>query len=105
MHEAGLARAIAEELRERSLTARDVRLLVRDVHDAADAFDASLRAHLALELPGTDGDIEIVHLASPRLCAACGRAFEAPDAATPCPDCGGTSLPVRLREQVEIEVR
>ncbi len=105
MHEAGIARAVAGELRERGLMLGDVRLLVRDIHDAADAFDASLRAHLALEMPGAGGEVEIVHLATPRLCAACGGAFEAVEATIPCPQCGGASLPVRLREAIEIELR
>ena len=79
MHESGLARAIAGELRERGLTVRDIRLLVRHGHDAPEAFDAALRAHLALEMPGTGGDLEIVHR--------------------------GSSLPAPAQEQVEIEVR
>jgi len=105
VHEAGLARAVAGELRERGLTVRDVRLLVWHGHDAPDAFDASLRAHLALEAPGQGDEIEIVHLPAPRLCAACGRAFESVAAADPCPACGGTSLPAPGHEQVEIELR
>lgn len=105
MHEAGLAQAVAGTLRERGLSIRDVRLLVRDGHGAPDTFDASLRARLALALPCLDDDVEIVHLATPRICAACGTVFEAADPANPCPDCGGTSLPAHGHEEIEIELR
>jgi hypothetical protein len=104
VHEAGIARAIAAELRERGLAVGEVRLLVEGGHDAPDAFDASLRAHLALEMPGVDV-IRILHLPSLRLCAGCGRAFESVTAEDPCPVCGGSSLPEPVRnERVRLEI-
>lgn len=104
MHEAGLARAIAHELRERALTVGAVRVLVKHGHDEPCVFDAALRAHLAAEVPG-GGEIEIVHVPAQRVCASCARSFEAVGAADPCPVCCGASLPATGREKVEIELR
>ena len=122
MHEAALARSIAEAILERMpghvgfATLRDpareapvtppVRVLVRGGHAEPGAFDAALLEHLRAELPGWDGSgLEVVHEPAPRLCAACGATFEAPGEASPCPSCGASSsLPTIEHEQVEIEV-
>ncbi len=122
MHEAALARSIAEALLERmpehigfaSLRdpARDapvtppVRVLVRGGQTEPTAFDAALLEHLRAELPGWDGTgLEVVHEPAPRLCVGCGSTFEATVSDAPCPSCGAmSSLPTIEHEQVELEV-
>ncbi len=105
MHEAGIARSIARALRSEQLDGRRVVLHVRGGNHAPEAFDSSLRFHLQLEAPDLDpGTLEIVHDAAPRLCVGCGREFPAARPDEPCPRCGGSSLPLRDREQVDIEL-
>lgn len=104
MHEAGLAVAIAEALREERLDGARVRLLVTGGQAEADDFDGALRLHLAAAASDLDvAAIEIVHLPSGRLCVGCGGEFAAASSETPCPGCGGTALPVDGRERIELE--
>jgi Zn finger protein HypA/HybF involved in hydrogenase expression len=104
MHEAGLAAAVAAEIRERRLDARLVRLLVHGGHGATAAFDAALRIHLALLLPEADVDsMTIVHLPTPRLCVQCTGLFEAIEADAPCPRCHGASMSVAMPEWIDLE--
>jgi hypothetical protein len=103
MHEAGVARAIAAEIRERDLASARLRVVVTGGHDEPAAFDDSLRLHLALELPDVDvGAIEIVHAPEARLCGTCATPFSgiAEDA---CPACGGAGLTIPTPERVELE--
>ena len=105
MHEAGLAVAVAEVLREGPVEGARVRLLVSGGHAAAADFDASFRFHLAAAAPDLAAvAIEIVHLASDRLCAGCGATFAAAGTEEPCPSCGGSGLPIPTLERVEIEL-
>jgi Zn finger protein HypA/HybF involved in hydrogenase expression len=97
MHEAGLARAIAKALRDRPAAP-----VPGHPHEE---FDSALRFHLASEAPELDpARLEVVHLPAGRLCTGCGRSYEAADPGEPCPTCGGASLPLIEREQVEIEL-
>jgi len=117
MHEAGLARAIAKALHDRAPTpARStgtstgtgtgVRVLVTGGHHPIAEFDNALRFHLASEAPELDlARLELIHLPAGRLCTGCGRTYEATDPGESCPTCGGASLPLIEREQVEIELR
>jgi len=120
MHEAGLARAIAKALHDRAPTpARStgtstgtgtgtgtgVRVLVTGGHHPIAEFDNALRFHLASEAPELDlARLELIHLPAGRLCTGCGRTYEATDPGESCPTCGGASLPLIEREQVEIEL-
>lgn len=104
MHEAGLAVAIADALREQRPVGARVRLLVTGGHAEPEDFDGALRLHLAAAAPGLDvAAIEIVHLPAGRLCVGCGREFAAASSETPCPGCGGSALPVDGRERIELE--
>ncbi len=105
MHEAGIARAVADVLRGRDLGGKRVRLHVKGGHHGEDEFDASLRMHLELEAPDVATvPLEFVHDPVPRLCASCGATFDAPRENDPCPECGGPSLPLLEHEQVEVEL-
>ena len=110
MHEAGLARAIAKALRNRPAapapgTSPGVRLLVTGGHHPNEEFDSALRFHLASEAPELDpARLEVIHLPAGRLCTGCGRSYQAADPGESCPTCGGASLPLIEREQVEIEL-
>jgi Zn finger protein HypA/HybF involved in hydrogenase expression len=106
MHEAGLANAIAMQLREArqaGLIARP-RLVVRGGHDRPADFDAALRLHLAQAAPELgDERLEIVHEPVARLCSSCSRTFSADDPLAPCPSCGSAALPTATSEEVELE--
>ena len=116
MHEAGLARAIAKALHDRAQpparstgtstgTGTGVRVLVTGGHHPIAEFDNALRFHLASEAPELDlARLELIHLPAGRLCTGCGRTYEATDPGESCPTCGGASLPLIEREQVEIEL-
>jgi len=116
MHEAGLARAIVKALRNRAVapargtgtstdTGTGVRVLVTGGHHPVAEFDNALRFHLASEAPELDlARLELIHLPAGRLCTGCGRTYEATDPGESCPTCGGASLPLIEREQVEIEL-
>ncbi len=104
MHEAGLANAIAAEIRERGLERRSIRLEVTGGHDDVDAFDAALRLHLSLALPGLDvGAIAIDHRAT-RLCPDCGVLTGPGGGDGPCPTCGRPAVALPTPEQVAISV-
>jgi len=103
VHEAGIARAIAETLRTEGLVGVPVRVLVTGGHDEPADFDASLLLHLGLAAPGIDlSSIRVVHLPSERWCATCGNRFEAVGEAD-CAACGGATMASQLDERVEIE--
>lgn len=105
MHEAGLAAAVASALRGQDLDGARIRLLVSGGHGDEDAEDAALRTHLSITAPDLDWEsIEIVHLPTPRACAGCGAGFEASRSDQPCPDCGGSALPIPTPESIEIEL-
>lgn len=104
MHEAGIAVAIAAEIRTRRLDPRRVRLVVSGGHGDEVAFDAALRAHLGGVAPDLGLDtMPIEHAPVPRICARCALPFEAPLAADPCPACGGPGVGVPRPERVELE--
>lgn len=103
MHEAGIARGIAETLREEGLLGVPVRVLVTGGHDEPAAFDASLLFHLGLAAPENDlALIRIVHLPSERWCSGCGLRFEAVGEVD-CPSCGAATMGTHIDERVEIE--
>ena len=107
MHEAGLARGVAEALRERGLRVEQIGLAVRGgYHDAID-FEAELRAHLAAEIP-READalamLTIRRLLSGHLCPKCGVEFDSEIVAPGCPVCGSDTLPEVATEQIEIEL-
>lgn len=104
MHEAGIAVAVAAEIRERGLDPAAVRLHVTGGHGDLVAFDAALRAHLEAAAPGRGlGDVRIEHVPSARLCARCSFAFEAIGEGAPCPACGGPGIAVPQPESIELE--
>jgi hypothetical protein len=106
MHEAALAKVVAERLRDASLAGRRgrPRLLVRGGHDEPADFDASLRLHVAVVAPELgDVPLEIVHLPVGRLCSACGRPFDAAGIRPACPRCGSAALPSAVPERIELD--
>ena len=105
MHEAGIARGVAEVLRRERVDGRRVVLHVRGGHHRPEEFESSLRLHLQIEAPELDvGAFEIVHDPAPRLCVGCGREFSAVLPDERCPRCGGSSLPLLEHEQVDVEL-
>jgi len=104
MHEAGIAVAVAAEIRERALDPSAVRLHVTGGHGDLGAFDAALRAHLEAAAPGQGlGDVRIEHLPSARLCGRCAFAFEAIGEGAACPACGGPGIAIPQPESIELE--
>jgi hypothetical protein len=103
VHEAALALAVAEQIRQRGMLGRPMTLLVSGGHADADAFDAALRLHLAASEPRLDTDaLTIVHLLEERPCLSCGQSFAAVGQLADCPYCGGVG-PLRARpEKIEI---
>lgn len=104
MHEAGLAEAIAVEIRERRLEPGSLRLEVTGGHGDAEAFDAALRLHLSLALPGFDVMAIGIDHRSTRLCRACGVVTGPGDGDGPCPTCGRDAVELPTPEQVVIGV-
>jgi hypothetical protein len=103
MHEAGIAVAVAAEIRDRSLDPARVRLLVRGGHGDLADFDAALRSHLEAADPGAGlGAVAIEHLATPRFCARCARAFHAVEEDAECPTCGGPGVGGHVAESIEL---
>jgi Zn finger protein HypA/HybF involved in hydrogenase expression len=103
MHEAGLARAIAETIRQQGLVGARIRILVTGGHDDPAAFDSSLLFHLELAAPELDlGRIAIVHEPSERWCPSCGLRSKAVGDAD-CPACGRATMADRTEERIEIE--
>ncbi len=104
MHEAGLAEAIAAEIRERGLERESLRLEVTGGSGDVEAFDAALRLHLSLALPDLDvAAIGIDHRVT-RLCPRCGPVAGPGGGDGPCPTCGGPSVVLPTPEQVAIGV-
>ncbi len=107
MHEAGLARGVARELRERGLRPDRVRLAVRGGHHDQAVFEAELRAHLTAEMPEEAAAIArlpIRRLASGHLCPGCGVEFDAAAVAPQCPNCGTETIAELTDEVIEIEL-
>jgi Zn finger protein HypA/HybF involved in hydrogenase expression len=107
MHEAGLARGVAEALRARGLRVEQVRLAVRGGHHDPEEFEAELRSYLAAELPGEAravASLSVRRLLSGHLCPKCGVEFDSEIVAPGCPACGSDTLPEMATEQVEIEL-
>jgi len=104
MHEAALASAVAHAIRERALSGVPIRLFVSGGHSDVDAFDASLRFHLAASHPEIDLDaISIEHLAEERPCLSCGHSFAAIGTLADCPHCGGVGPTQPRPERIEID--
>lgn len=103
MHEAGIAVAVAAEIRDRGLDPSRVSLLVSGGHGDAHSFDAALRAHLVAAAPSLGlGAVCIVHAPVPRLCAHCASEFRAASAEEPCPTCGGPGIALAEPESIEL---
>lgn len=104
MHEAGLAVAVAAEIKARRLDPGRVRVVVSGGHADPAAFDAALRAHLDATEPALGlGAVGIVHARVPNLCAGCASFFRAVEPAASCPSCGGPGMPLGGPESVELE--
>ena len=103
MHEARVARSIADEIRVRGLQGRGLRVVVSGGHGDRPGFDAALRAQLAAALPALDVDgIVIVHRPAAHLCAGCGGAYIGHPSAR-CPMCGGEGTALPVPERVILE--
>lgn len=104
MHEAGIAVAVAAEIRDRGLDPSTVRLVVAGGHGDRAAFDAALRAHLEAAAPGLGlAAVMIDHAPVPRLCARCATQYRAADADSSCSACGGPGIALSEPESVELE--
>jgi hypothetical protein len=104
MHEAGVAVAVAAEIRDRGLDPSTVRVLVRGGHGDSGAFEAAFRAQLELAAPGLGLDlVTLVRLSTARLCSGCARSFTATDPDAPCPACGRPGLTADVHETIELE--
>lgn len=104
MHEAGIAVAVAAEIRDRDLDPSRVRLVVAGGHGDLAAFDAALRAHLEAAAPALGlAAVTIVHAPVPRLCAHCAAQYRATHSDAPCPACGGPGISLSEPESVELE--
>ena len=105
MHEAGIARAVASELRQQGVPGDRVRLFVTGGHGQPEDFDAALRLHLSLALPEIDSAaIEIVHRPTSRLCPSCAVTFPGIRPLDPCPACGSPGLETPISEELELEI-
>jgi Zn finger protein HypA/HybF involved in hydrogenase expression len=103
MHEAGLARAVAETIHAEGLVGVPVRLLVTGGHAEPSAFDEAFRFHLSVVAPDlAPALVEILHRPAPQRCVGCGLDFEDVFQA-PCPACGGVALPGMSHEELELE--
>lgn len=104
MHEAGIAVAVACEIRDRGLDPSRVRLVVAGGHGDRAAFDAALRTHLEAAVPALGLEaVAIVHAPAPRLCAHCATQYRAVDSTVSCPACGGPAITLSEPESVELE--
>jgi Zn finger protein HypA/HybF involved in hydrogenase expression len=105
MHEAGIAALIVSALHENGQRGQATLVLVRGGHTDPYSFDTSLRVHLLVADPQLDlRTIEIIHLPLRFTCANCGTRFDADDAETTCPVCGGGAWPDYTPEDVELEI-
>lgn len=103
MHEAGLARAIAEEIIRLDCPADELRLEVTGGHGHPDDFDAALRLHLQAALPGRDvARIRIEHEPVEQVCVACVTPFMAVAPEAACPACGGPGLSAPTPERIVV---
>jgi Zn finger protein HypA/HybF involved in hydrogenase expression len=103
VHEAGIARTIADAIRDHGIDGVPVRVLVTGGHDVPADFDASLRFHLEVVAPGLDPDrLTIVHRPAPRWCPSCGTSSDGLPGGT-CPGCGGPTLGSSSDESIELE--
>lgn len=106
MHEAGLARGLARELRERGLTPDRIRLAVRGGHHDPVEFEAELRAHLTAEIPDQAeaiSGLSVRRLPFGHLCPRCGVEFDTEIVAPICPNCGSDTIGEVAEEEIEIE--
>jgi Zn finger protein HypA/HybF involved in hydrogenase expression len=104
MHEAGIAVAVAAEIRDRGLDPARVRVRVRGGHGDPAAFEAAFRAQLELAAPTLGLDrVTILRLPTDRLCIHCAGSFSAIDPDALCPVCGGPGLAVDVHESIELE--
>jgi len=104
MHEAGIATAVAAEIRERGLDPARVKILVSGGHGDPVSFDAALRAHLEGAAPGLGlGGVCIVRAPTRLVCAHCAALFPASEPDTACQWCGGPGIPRSEPESVELE--
>ena len=103
MHEAALASSVAWAISQHGVPGAQIRLFVSGGHADVDAFDASLRVHLAASAPEIDLDaITIEHIAEERPCLACGLPFSAVGALADCPRCDGVGATQPRPERIEI---
>ena len=104
MHEAGIAVAVAAEIRDRGLDAAHVRVLVHGGHGDPADFEAAFRAQLQLAGPTLGLDrLTIVRLPTDRACIHCAGSFSAVDPDALCPACGGPGLAADVHEAIELE--
>ncbi len=108
MHEAGLARHVAKALRERALTAAQIRLAVTGGHHDPAEFELELRAYLTAEMPeqaAAIANLDVRRLPSGHLCPSCGVEFDTAIVAPACPNCGSDTIAEITDEEIEIELR
>ena len=107
MHEAGLARGVARELRQRGLSVAQVRLAVRGGNHDPLEFETELRAYLVAELPDEAAAVaamEIRRVPFGHLCPRCGVEFDSAAVAPGCPACGVDTVAEITDEAIEIEL-
>ena len=104
MHEAGIAVAVAAEIRDRGLDPSRVRLVVAGGHGDQAAFDDALRAHLEVAAPALGlSRVTIAHAPVPRLCAHCATRYRAAAFDASCTACGGPGIVLSEPVFVELE--
>jgi Zn finger protein HypA/HybF involved in hydrogenase expression len=106
MLDARLARVVAKTLKAKGLTLAQVRLNVRGGRTEPSVLEEGLRAQLMLMLPEEARSVPAVEIRRApfgHICPGCGQAFEAPQIAAPCPNCGSESLPELTDEEIDVE--
>jgi Zn finger protein HypA/HybF involved in hydrogenase expression len=106
MLDARLARVVVKTLRAKGWSLAQVRLNVRGGRTEPAMLEEGLRAQLMVMLPEEARSVpavEIRRVPFSHMCSGCGQAFEAPQIAAGCPNCGAESLPELTDEEIEVE--
>jgi Zn finger protein HypA/HybF involved in hydrogenase expression len=107
VHEANLARGVANVLREGGLRLEQVRLIVRGGHRDPAEFESDLRTHLVAEMPenaAAVAKLQIQRIPFGHYCPACDAEFGSTEFSPPCPHCGEETLPNFANEQIEVQL-
>jgi Zn finger protein HypA/HybF involved in hydrogenase expression len=104
MHQAAVARRVADEIEHRQEPWSRVRVSLASADGSLEATADAIAAHLAAMTDGFDATrLDVVFARITRWCSACGDPFASEGDQTACPSCGGPALPVRSRDPVAIE--